>query len=239
MRDRRGLLSVFGFVGAAGLLSLTCVRAQAQGPADPYPQRAPLSQYMMDRDAEIALARTAAPASISGPAEVLVLGPGGYETAAKGSNGFVCLVYRSWTSPFADNNFWNPKERSPICVNPQGVRSVLPTFLERTKWALAGLSKEQIIARTRAARAAGRIRAPETGAMTFMMSKQGYLSDSAGGPWRPHVMFYMPHMKSADWGANLDGSPLQWDPNESADDPYEVFFLPVPRWSDGSPDAKA
>jgi hypothetical protein len=58
-----------------------------------YPQFGPL----MESEAEISLARSAAPASISGGAEVLVLGRHGYETAVRGKNGFVCVVERSWT----------------------------------------------------------------------------------------------------------------------------------------------
>ncbi len=53
---------------------------------------APLDQYLMEQNAEIALARTAAPESISKDAEIMVLGRRGYETAVKGTNGFVCIV---------------------------------------------------------------------------------------------------------------------------------------------------
>ena len=68
-------------------------QAQAQDAKAPYPSMAPLDQYLIaDRNAEIALARSAAPDSISGDAEVMVLGRHGYEPAVKGKNGFVCLV---------------------------------------------------------------------------------------------------------------------------------------------------
>ncbi len=71
--------------------------AIAQNVATPYPNMAPIEQYLMtDRAAEIALARSAAPESISRDAEVLVLGRHGFETAVKGKNGFVCIVERSW-----------------------------------------------------------------------------------------------------------------------------------------------
>jgi hypothetical protein len=206
--------------------------------AGPYPAMAPLDQYLMaDRDEEIAFARTAAPASVSSDAEILVLGRRGYEKAVEGKNGFVCLVERSWFSPLGDHEFWNPKERSPNCLNRQGARSVLPMFMARTEWVLAGLSKTEIVERTRAALASGQIRPPETATLVFMMSKDGYLSDAAGGPWHPHVMFYMPRMNTDDWGANLPGSPVQTAP-ATADDPYETYFVPVARWSDGSPDVK-
>ena len=92
-----------------------------------YPEMAPLDQYLMaDRDAEIALARTAAPPSISSNATVMVLGSHGYETAVKGKNGFVCVVERAWMGAFDSPEFWNAKDRSPSCFNPQAARSVLP-----------------------------------------------------------------------------------------------------------------
>src|SRR5579872_688228 len=60
-----------------------CWPAPAQD-SKPYASMAPLVQYLMaDRNAEIALARSAAPAAISSEAEVLVLGRNGYETPSK------------------------------------------------------------------------------------------------------------------------------------------------------------
>src|SRR5262247_881183 len=83
--------------------------AQSQAPGTSYPAMAPVEQYLIaNRADEIALARTAAPPSISGDATVLVLGRHGYETAVKGKNEFVCFVERSWTAGFDDRQFWNP-----------------------------------------------------------------------------------------------------------------------------------
>jgi hypothetical protein len=202
-----------------------------------YPAMAPLNAYLMnDRGAEIAMARSAAPPSVSAKAEVLVLGRQGYVQAAPGSNGFVCMVQRAWFAGLEDDAFWNPKLRAPICFNRQGARSVLPVFLKRTTWALAGVSKADILARTRAAAAAGQIAKPEIGTMGFMMSRQGYLSDAANGPWHPHLMFFMPRMPTADWGANETGTRVLGAAAGGAD-PYTIFFVPVASWSDGAPDA--
>src|SRR5580693_8330935 len=119
-------------------------QAQAADAKTPYPSMAPLDQYLMaDRNAEIALARSAAPPSISGAAEVVVLGPHGYEMAVEGKNGFVCIVERAWMNPFDSPEFWNPKNRSPICLNPPASRTVLPLTLIRTKLVLAGKSKRR------------------------------------------------------------------------------------------------
>ncbi len=74
--------------------------ATAQDSKTPYPAMAPVEQYLIaDQASEIALARSAAPDSISRDAEVMVLGHHGYETAVEGKNGFVCIVERSWTAP--------------------------------------------------------------------------------------------------------------------------------------------
>jgi len=224
-------------LGAAAWLAFACLglagAAAAQG-ATPYPAMAPVGDYLMaDRDAEIALARSAAPPSVSGDAEVLVLGPQGYVSAAPGKNGFVCVVSRAWFSGFHDDGFWNPKERGPICYNPEAARSVLPTFLTRTTWALSGVSLPEMLKRTQAAMAAGKIPVPETGSMTFMLSKGGYLGDAVGGPWHPHIMFYMPPIPTTDWGADLPGTRVF---STAADvDPYTMFYIPVATWSDGTP----
>ena len=99
----------------------------------PYPSMAPVEQYLMeDSNSEIALARSAAPESISRDAEIMVLGRHGYETAIQGKNGFVCMVERSWTAPIDDPDFWNPKGRAPMCLNAAAARSYLPRTIRKT-----------------------------------------------------------------------------------------------------------
>jgi hypothetical protein len=218
-------------------MTSAAVFACVMGPAfagdasSPYPAMAPLAQYSMSPDQEIALARSAAPPSISGDAEILVLGAHGYETPVKGKNGFVCLVQRSWTAGFTDPEFWNPKIRSPICLNAIAVRSELSHILDRTQWALAGVSRDAMLERTKAQIAAKTYAMPEIGAMSFMMSKGQYLSDK-GGHWHPHLMFYVPNAAAATWGANLAGSPVM--AGDSAPEPVTVFFVPIMKWSDGT-----
>lgn len=220
--------------GAALFLSVALV---AGGPdaaqSGPYSTMAPAEQYRMaDRDAEVALARSAAPRAVSDRAEVLVLGTAGYEQAITGTNGFVCFVERSWTAGFDDPEFWNPKTRAPNCFNPPAVRSVLPQYLKRTEWALAGSSREQLIAKARAAFASREFGPPDAGSFSFMLSPRGYLGDAAGGPWRPHVMFFVQSGQAASWAAGLEGSPVVGTDGG----PFEptVLFIPVRRWSDGT-----
>lgn len=210
-----------------------------------YPSMAPLDQYLIPgRDAEVALARSAAPPSISREAKVMVLGPHGYETAAEGKNGFVCMVERAWMNPFDSPEFWNPKNRSPICLNPPAARTVLPITLMRTKLVLAGKSKDEVKESIRAAIEKKELPELETGAMSYMMSKDAYLTDK-GGHNMAHLMFYMP--LGTVWGANLvdssnhvsepfPGSPLLLAPTYKGNpEPMYMFLMGTGVWSDGTP----
>src|SRR6202034_2362809 len=180
----------------------------AQDAKTQYPSMAPLDRYLMsDRNAEITLARSAAPTSISRDATVLVLEKIGYQTAVEGKNGFTCLVERAWMSPFDSPEFWTPKMRVPICYNPAAVRTILPYTVNRTKLVLSGSSKEQMRENITAAIAKNGLPLPEAGAMSYMMSKEGTLGDSNGN-WRPHLMFHVPKTDGASWGADLAGSPV-------------------------------
>jgi hypothetical protein len=208
-----------------------CSRAQAVKAA--YPLMAPLDQYLIpDEKTEIALARSAAPASISDAAEVMVLRRDGYGTAVKGSNGFVCIVERSWGKSTDDPEFWNPKMRAPHCFNPAAARTFLPIFLKKTKLVLAGKSRAQVLAATTSALEKGELPALAPGAMCYMMSKQQYLSDDDMS-WHPHLMFFVSGSAVKSWGANLSGSPVI-----AGDDPEErvtVFMVLAGTWSDGTP----
>ncbi len=220
------------------VVAVLCVAGpgRAADAKTPYPSMAPLDQYLMvDRDAEIALARSAAPPSISSDATVMVLGRHGYETAVQGKNGFVCLVERAWMDAFDSPEFWNAKNRGPSCFNPQAARSVLPITLKRTELAIAGMSKAQIMEGIKNAFQNKELPPLEPGAMTYMMSKQGRLNDRAGH-WVPHLMFYVPVADAKTWGADLAGSPVLTNPHfNGAPEPVTEFMVPVSEWSDGTP----
>jgi len=198
-----------------------------------------LAPYMpQSTESEAALARTAAPVTISSKADIFVFGPSGYRLESKGSNGFACLVERSWAKDPGDSEFWNPRMRAPMCLNLTAVQSVLPSYLERTKWVLAGATEADVRDRLQRSVKAGKIAPPGAGAMSYMMSKQQYLSDDGGHPWHPHVMFYFPaSVASGSWGANLEGSPVLSDVAKF--DHVITFMVPVSHWSDGSPAAVA
>lgn len=199
-----------------------------------YPNMAPLDQYLIaDRNEEIALARTAAPESISRDAEVMVLGRHGYETGAHGKNGFVCIVERSWMSPTDDADFWNPKLRAPLCLNAASARSYLKRTIKRTELILAGRTKAQMVEAMTAAIESKELPAMEPGAMCYMLSKQGYLN-SHDGHWHPHLMFFVSQAGPETWGANLEGAPIFAFDDSSGH--FTTFLVPVRKWSDGTVD---
>jgi hypothetical protein len=217
-----------------GIFVLCLATMPAAAGAAVYPRMAPIGRYeSASRAREIALARSAAPASIADHARILVLGKRGYETAARGGDGFVCLVVRSWDMSFDNPEFWNPKIRAPECYNAAGARSVLPRYLARTRWVLAGDSIAAMRAHTAAAQAAGRGLKPAPGSICFMMSKQGYLNDGVAGPWYPHIMTFALGAKPAAWGAGFHGSWVAADDTNYK--PVTLFMFIVPAWSDGSP----
>ena len=200
-----------------------------------FPNMAPVEQYLIsDKNAEIALSRSAAPESISRDATVLVLGRNGYQEAVEGKNRFVCLVERGWMSPADAPEFWNPRLRGPICFNPPAARSVLPATYKRTELVLAGKTKAEVIAGNTAAFEKGELPALEPGAMSYMMSKEAYLTDK-GDHNLAHLMFYTPPIDGAVWGADLPKSPVMLNPQFKGVQPIDVFVVPVGNWSDGTP----
>lgn len=215
----------------------------AQDAKQPYASMAPVEQYLMDRKAEIALARSAAPAAISGDATVLVLTRRGYETAIEGKNGWVCMVERGWMATFDSPEFWNPKVRGANCLNPPAARFVLPLANKRTELLLAGHSKVEVIAAIKAALDKKELPALERGTVCYMMSKSSYLSDG-GSHNGPHLMFYEPAKDDGNWGANLPNSPVvsvnywylsaQAYPQFQSFPPIRVFAVIVHKWSDGT-----
>ena len=228
-------LAALAAKGMALILVFTAAwHASAQDTKTPYPAMAPVEQYLMaDQQSEIALARSAAPESISRDAEVMVLGRHGYETAVQGKNGFVCVVERSWTAPIDDPNFWNPKLRGPICFNAAAARTYLPRTIKKTELILAGRTKDQMVQAVTAAIDNKELPPMEPGAMCFMLSKQGYLDDHAGH-WHPHLMFFVSGDDPALWGADLPGSPVL--ASNATWEHLITFLIPVRKWSDGTAD---
>jgi hypothetical protein len=192
---------------------------------------APLEQYLMPKDAEIALARSAAPASIADDATVMVLERQGYTTAVQGKNGFMCYVERSWAKVTDAPDFWNPKMRAPNCFNAAAASSIVPIYLMKTRLVLAGKSKAEIAQAIAAALDSGELPALAPGSMCYMMSREQYLNDEAHN-WRPHLMFYAAGDVAKSWGANLPDSPMMAGSDPQAR--VTIFMVAVEHWSDGT-----
>jgi hypothetical protein len=223
------LIALAGSILMVVLGAISQMQAQTQ---TAYPSMASLDRYLMpDRNAEIALARSAAPDSISRDAKIMVLGPHGYEDAVEGKNGFICMVERAWMAPFDNPEFWNFKIRGPLCYNPPAVRSILPMTFKRTEMVLAGKSKDQIM-EGMAAFVKKELPALEPGAFTYMMSKDAYLTDG-GDHNMAHLMFYTPLIDKAVLGSNLDKSPIILNP-QFVREGLDVYMVLTGMWSDGT-----
>jgi len=204
----------------------------ARAQSEPYPSMAPLADYLMPRDAEIALARSAAPPSISNDATVMLLGPHGYTDSVAGTDGFVCLVERSWANTTDAPEFWNPKVRAPHCFNAAAAQSFVQIYLMKSRLVLAGKSKAEIAQAIAAALDRKELPPLAPGSMCYMMSKQQYLNDQ-GRNWYPHLMFFGAGDIAKSWGANLADSPVI-----ATNDPQArvtTFMVLVDNWSDGTP----
>ena len=225
------------------VITMCCGVSNVAAQTDKYPKMAAIDQYLMEKNAEIQLARSAAPEAISRDATILVLERQGYETAVEGKNGFVCMVARSWLAAFDWTEFWNPKVRAADCMNPQAARSIVPIVFLRSRMVMAGRSKAEILSAIKAAFENGQLPKLESGAMDYMMSKSSYLTDE-GEHNLPHLMFFTSGIDAKDWGSDAAGSPLMSAPYWffSSKEPSQmkglpsilVFLIGVPNWSDGT-----
>jgi hypothetical protein len=191
---------------------------------------APFSEYTMTPEAEIALARSAAPENVSAHATIKVLSASGYKVVAEGDNGFVCIVMRGWGAPtftpvpFRDLVYY-AKLRAPICFNPVASRTVLPLQELRAKLGMEGKAPEQIAEGVQAAYAKGELPKMETVGFAYMFSADQDLGPGAGH-WHPHVMIYTPYYDNSMLGGNPLGGPLPVV-TDDAGTPFAVTVVPV------------
>ena len=213
------------------LLALACLAAASTSGAQHAPDITPY--LMSDRAAEIAMARTAAPPSVSAKASVLVLTRNGFVEAEHGTNGFTCAVMRSFAASPGDPKFWDPTIRGPHCFNPPAVKTILPALLARMSQALAGASQDELRATEKHAYASHKFPPPAPGAMVYMLSPLQHLS--ASDPhWMPHLMLYYDRSLTASTFGAGDSSAPVIDANGDTTDPIQVIFIPVRTWSDGT-----
>ena len=156
-----------------------------------------LSEFMIPKEREIALARSAAPDRVSQDATIMVLGQEGYETAVEGSNGFVCLVLRSWGNPSYDHYYiYDPRVIVPECLDENAVKTILPLQLLRAKLGTNMTPPDAIEVAVKEAFRSGRLQRTKTVSFGYMMSAEMKFDADHHGP--AHIMIYVPDSYSND-----------------------------------------
>jgi hypothetical protein len=219
---------------AAGVLAVTggrgVVAQEKLGSVEP---------YLMDRSAETALARSAAPHGIGDGATVLVLTRSGYEEASRGTNGFTCFVGRGWSGVLfagrdgertVNPDVFDRTLRAPHCFNEEATRSILPLHRMRTDLLLEGRTAHDVVAETARAVQDGRLAPPPQGAMAYMMSSGQQLGRA--GQFRPHVMLYLPGVTGEDWGS--PGLSPEYPFVADGGELWAIVVIPTPVFSDGT-----
>ena len=211
----------------AAVLLAAVALGNAQAQSSKYPS---IEEYLMPQANEIALAKSAAPANISGRATIKVFTRSGYEVVQKGDNGSVCTVMRGFSAPtytpapFRDL-VYDPAVRAPICFTPQAVREVLPYYELRTKFAMQGKNPDEIAEGVQAAYAKGELPKRTGVSFAYMWSADQNLA-SGIGHWHPHLMVFAPYYDNSALGGNTFGAPLP-QVSDDAGTPFAVVVIPV------------
>jgi hypothetical protein len=224
IRTQKWIVAVFA-------ATVVVAAAAMSGAAQSEPRYPPLSEYLLPRDAEIALAKSAAPANISDHATIKVLTESGFEVVSEGDNGFVCIVMRGWSAPTYTpaqflNLVYDPRVIAPICFDPEASRTVLPYYELRTKLGMEGQTPDEIAAGVEAAYARGEL--PKRGEVSFayMWSADQNLIPGVAAAWHPHMMVFAPYYVNESVGGNEFGGPLP-QVSDDAGTPFTVVVIPV------------
>ena len=210
------------------LLAALAVSAGAAGAQQSkYP---PVERYLMQRDAEIALARTAAPANVAEHATVKVLTKSGFVVAHTGDNGNVCMVMRGFSAPtYTPAQFrdlvYDPTIHAPICFTAPAAKTALPYYELRTTLALAGKDPDQIAVAIKTAYADGTLPRRDAATFAYMWSAHQHLGSGIDA-WHPHLMIFVPEYQNAMVGGNPFGSTLP-QVSDDAGTPFTVVVVPV------------
>jgi hypothetical protein len=213
----------------SAMVSLMPVALNAQSGSAPraYP---PLYEYLMAREAEIAMARSAAPSNISDKAAIKVLSPSGYQVVREGDNGFVCLVLRGWAAPtYTPEQFrgfvYEAGIRAPICFDPEASRTVLPYYELRSRLGMEGRRPAQIAEGVQAAYAKGELPRRDGVSLAYMWSAEQILGPGIGH-WHPHMMVFAPYYDNTMLGGNQFGHVFP-QVSDDAGTPFTVVVIPV------------
>jgi hypothetical protein len=192
----------------------------------------PIAEYMMDQAAEIALARSAAPDNVSGPATVKVLTPQGFKVAVEGQNGFVCLVLRGWGAPTYSppplrDYVYVGDLRAPICFDRISATTMMPYYELRHRLGMEGKGPDEIARGVEVAYAKGELPSATTASIAYMFSADQYLGPHLGhGFIYPHLMVFLPYYDNAKLGDNDRKSGLPFL-SDDAGTPFAVTIVPM------------
>src|ERR1700677_101190 len=89
------------------------------------------------RERQIELALSAAPTEVSSKAAVYILGPKGYKKVREGTNGFSCLIERSFVGTTQTSS-------APACFDAEGSRTLMLTYLRKEEMRAEGKSEAEI-----------------------------------------------------------------------------------------------
>jgi hypothetical protein len=147
------------------------------------------------RERQIELALSAAPTEVSSKATVYILGPKGYEKVREGTNGFSCLIERSFVGTTQTSS-------APACFDAEGSRTLMLTYLRKEEMRAEGKSEAEIKDDIAKGFEEGRFKVPGPGFL-YMMSDENYVYDDQSkesGFVPPHLMFYAPYKTAKDLG---------------------------------------
>jgi hypothetical protein len=181
----------------AGVLSIGVLSngAAAQDTPQEPTKEVRLIDASVPRERQTELALSAAPTEVSSKATVYILGPKGYEKIREGTNGFSCLVERSFIGTTQTSS-------APACFDAEGSRTLVQTFLRREELRAQGKSEAEIKDDIAKGYKDGRFKVPGPGFL-YMMSNENYVYDSESkesGFVPPHLMFYAPYKTAKDVG---------------------------------------
>ena len=147
------------------------------------------------RERQIDLALSAAPTEVSSKAAVYILGPKGYEKAREGTNGFSCLIERSFKGTTQTSS-------APACFDAVGSGSIMVAYLRREELRAEGKSEAEIKDDIAKGYEDGRFKVPGPGFL-YMMSNENFVYNNVSGKSgfvAPHLMFYAPNKTANDVG---------------------------------------
>lgn len=197
--------------------------------------------YLIDRDEEIALSRSAALPSVSDKATILVLTESGdHEVAVEGENDWTCFTGRSWTGPSQSENGrrqwskrnFDPVIRAPQCFNKLGAQTVLQKHLLMTKMLMTGASPAEVDLEIALAVQSGAMKAPSPGAMSYMQSPKQIIGPRSDR-FMPHLMLFTPFLTQDAYGDRDKEfrTPIVTTPGSV----WTTTVVISPFWSDGEP----